>query len=178
MGRVESVMRRSIGIAAVLVWGAVGQAQWRHFGDSPAAPTAPSAASQMLAAHNAIRTRVGVPALRWSDSLASYAQQWAVKLAASGKLEHHSHSRYGENLFMISGDQPSATPSQVVSDWASEARDYDYSTNSCRRVCGHYTQIGWRQTEEVGWGVGRGHRDEVWVCEYNPPGNVIGQRPY
>ncbi len=167
-------MRRSIFIAGLLLWAAGGHAQWRHFGDA----SNPSPARQMLAAHNAIRARLGLPALRWSDSLAAYAQQWAGNLAASGKLEHHSHPRYGENLFMISGDQASATPSRVVSDWAAEVRSYDYSTNSCRSVCGHYTQIVWRQTEEVGCGVARGRGDEVWVCEYNPPGNVIGQQPY
>ena len=42
-----------------------------------------------------------------------------------------------------------ASPAQVVGDWAGEARDYDYRSNSCRDVCGHYTQVVWRATREA-----------------------------
>jgi PadR family transcriptional regulator len=49
---------------------------------------------------------------------------------------------------------------------------------SCRGVCGHYTQIVWSNTREVGCGVARDSNREVWVCNYNPPGNWIGERPY
>jgi hypothetical protein len=86
------------------------------------------------------------------------------------------HSPYGENLFGIRG--ASATPDQVVGNWASESGDYDYAANSCHRVCGHYTQIVWRDSKLVGCGVARARGREVWVCEYDPPGNWVGQRPY
>ena len=43
---------------------------------------------------------------------------------------------------------------------------------------GHYTQIVWRSTVEVGCAVARSGLHEVWVCRYSPPGNVVGQRPY
>jgi hypothetical protein len=45
-------------------------------------------------------------------------------------------------------------------------------------VCGHYTQIVWRNTKSVGCAVARGKGVEVWVCNYDPPGNYAGQRPY
>ncbi len=71
-----------------------------------------------------------------------------------------------------------ASPAQVVNAWDSEAADYDYSSNKCRKVCGHYTQIVWASTKEVGCGVARNAHREIWVCDYNPPGNYIGKRPY
>ncbi len=140
-------------------------------------PPQPSAMTQeMLNAHNRWRTDLGLKPLRWSPRLANYAQQWANYLAASGKFEHRQQQQYGENLFFGSGRRWSAT--EVVNSWGNEVKDYNYTKNTCRSVCGHYTQIVWRNTTEVGCAVARKGREEYWVCNYNPPGNYIGQRPY
>lgn len=133
-------------------------------------------AQEMLAAHNQWRSRVGVPPLRWSPQLTSYAQEWANYLASTGQFNHRPQRQYGENLFWGSGRRWS--PTEVVNNWGSEVRDYDYASNRCRNVCGHYTQVVWARTTEVGCAVGRSGNQEVWVCNYNPPGNYIGQRPY
>jgi len=42
---------------------------------------------------------------------------------------------------------------------------------------GHYTQVIWKNTTEVGCGVARSNQGEIWVCNYNPPGNYQGQNP-
>jgi uncharacterized protein YkwD len=113
--------------------------------------------------------------LKWSDQLAVVSQRWADHLLARHQFVH-SDSPYGENLFDITG--ASATPSLVVKQWASESLNYDHAANSCRGLCGHYTQIVWRESREVGCAVARGGGREVWVCSYDPPGNYLGQRPY
>jgi uncharacterized protein YkwD len=135
-----------------------------------------SLAREMLAAHNEVRAGVDVPALVWSDYLAAHAQDWAWHLLRNQQFYHRPNSNFGENLFEISGG--SALPAQVVEDWASEARDYNYRANTCHGVCGHYTQLVWRNTREVGCAVARTSNVEVWVCNYDPPGNWVGQRPY
>jgi uncharacterized protein YkwD len=160
-------------LAAALSTAAI--AQWKHFGDA-ASPTVPSLARDMVAAHNAVRVRVGSAPLTWSDQLAGVAQKWADHLLASGQFSHSHNPNFGENLFEINGAP--ATVDRVVKDWADEARDYDYTLNTCRAVCGHYTQIVWSTTKEVGCAVARGGRSEIWVCNYNPPGNYVGQKPY
>lgn len=133
-------------------------------------------ARQMLMAHNAVRARAGVPPLVWSDQLARYAQEWANHLAATNSFVHRPGGRYGENLYAISGAR--VTPRDVVGLWASEAASYDIASNTCSGMCGHYTQLVWRATRRVGCAVaGDGYR-EVWVCNYDPPGNYIGYRPY
>ena len=66
----------------------------------------------------------------------------------------------------------------VVSTWRAEAQDYDYASNTCRKVCGHYTQVVWASTKQLGCGVARDSKREVWVCNYDPPGNWVGKRPY
>ena len=133
---------------------------------------------EMLQAHNSIRQGLGLPALAWSDRLAAVAQEWAETLLKRNEFFHRPKSRYGENLYRINGRNASASAAQAVQDWAAEARNYDYRSNLCHGMCGHYTQIVWRDTKEVGCGVARGARREIWVCEYDPPGNLIGKRPY
>jgi uncharacterized protein YkwD len=130
----------------------------------------------MLNGHNAVRARTGVPGLTWSTELAAEAQNWANTLIARRQFRHRPDTPYGENLFEISG--AAASPGEVVNTWAAQARNYDYRTNRCRGVCGHYMQVIWSDTKEVGCGVARGRGREVWVCNYNPPGNVVGLRPY
>jgi pathogenesis-related protein 1 len=132
----------------------------------------------MLAAHNKVRRGAGVPPLTWSDHLASVAREWAESVLRSGKFRHRPNNKYGENMFEIIGSH--ASSAQVVDDWASEAKDYDPVKNTCHAgaVCGHYTQLVWGRTKRVGCGVARGGAREVWVCDYDPPGNVVGQRPF
>ncbi len=138
-------------------------------------PSLTSENKEALNAHNKWRKQVGVPPLRWSNQLAKYASDCAKKITAQGgKLEH---CRTGENLFWASGRRWS--PSEVVDRWGKEVKNYNYSTNSCSGgECKHYTQIVWRDSKEVGCGVSRSGREEVWVCNYNPPGNFIGRKPY
>ena len=131
----------------------------------------------MLATHNSLRATVKVPPLKWSPSLAGEAQEWANRLVANGRFEHRSNSLHGENLFEIVGR--AATPVEVVGEWRAESANYDYRGNKCRgATCGHYTQLVWAATRQVGCGVARNSRREIWVCNYDPPGNVVGQRPY
>jgi pathogenesis-related protein 1 len=161
--------------AALLLVAGVGHAQPVPSGGGGLAAASPFA-QHLLAAHNAARARVGVTPLVWSDRLAAYAQGWADRLVASGGFAHRPDNRYGENLYEVRG--VSAEPRDVVDAWVSEASNYRPAGNACSAVCGHYTQIVWRETRAVGCGVAGDYRREVWVCDYDPPGNVIGRRPY
>lgn len=169
--------RRGLTCAALLFVTVMSAAPQRQSSDdSNKRPQQRAAAREMLAAHNAIRARMKVPPLAWSDELARYAQGWASRLATENRLIHRSRPVYGENLYLIHGAQ--ATAGEVVQAWASEAASYDYQTNSCRGQCGHYTQMVWRDTKRVGCGRAMRDATEVWVCNYDPPGNIVGERPY
>lgn len=139
----------------------------------------------MTAAHNAARAAVepaadpAIPPLVWDGTLASYAQAHADKC-----VFEHSTGPYGENLYAESG--LGAGPEDVVASWVAEAADYDYATNGCSGVCGHYTQVVWAATQRLGCGFTMcsenspfgGGSWALWVCSYDPPGNYVGEKPY
>jgi pathogenesis-related protein 1 len=141
----------------------------------------------ILAAHNQWRAKTGVPDLVWSDKLAAAAQKWASHLAGTTCTHGHSGGEHGENLYWasprIGSDRrhspQNVTPQKVVDAWGSEIKDYDYSDNSCHTICGHYTQLVWRDTKEVGCAMAVcPDKAQIWVCNYHPAGNMIGKKPY
>jgi hypothetical protein len=134
------------------------------------------AVHDLLDAHNAARVRVGSPPLVWSDALAMDAERWAAHLISTHSFVPQPDATHGENLFLVAGG--TVSPTEVVRTWVAEMRDYDHVTNSCFGVCTHYTQVIWRTTRAVGCGMAFDGYRQVWVCEYEPPGNVAGSRPY
>lgn len=131
----------------------------------------------LTAAHNRVRAEVGVGALAWSDALERYASAWAKQLAAKGcDLVHRPGGPYGENIYWSSN---ASTADDVVAQWAAERAQYDHRRNRCEGVCGHFTQIVWKDSAKLGCGMAScGDGGEIWVCNYDPPGNVMGQSPY
>ncbi|XP_010531558.1 PREDICTED: pathogenesis-related protein 1 [Tarenaya hassleriana] len=129
-----------------------------------------------LIPHNIARAKVRVKPLKWDDGLASVAQDYANQRAGDCALVH-STGPYGENLAFGSGD---LTAAQAVAMWVGEKSSYDYYSNSCRGpACGHYTQVVWRDTARLGCGkVKCESGSTIIVCNYDPPGNYIGTKPY
>ena len=139
-------------------------------------PSAGAFEQEILEAHNLVREGVPVPPLEWSAKLAEAAKKWADHLLSSGRFEHQTHNVCGENLFEAKGGPVSATG--VVAAWAAESANYDYRENTCLGKCGHYTQIVWHSSREVGCADARAGRRQVVVCEYSPAGNWVGERPW
>jgi hypothetical protein len=147
----------------------------------------------ILQAHNTVRASVDsdptIEALIWSDELAEVAQAWADHLREQGCDMRHSSSGFGENLAWFAGNEASAK--EVVQAWASEGDCYTYGRfmqsdacdGECRSSggCGHYTQVVWRETSLLGCGFAAcdtSFYQEIWVCNYDPAGNFVGEYPY
>jgi len=164
-------------------------------------------ATEMLDAQNAVRAdpaSVGgspapspaLPALAWSSTVAARAQAWADGCVYMHDTTALHDLGYGENIAATAPPGARDATYIVVEGWAAEAPFYDYATNGCdaanpanaAHTCGHYTQLVWRSTTVVGCGFrtcttgspfGASFPTwDYWVCDYAPPGNYVGQRPY
>jgi len=163
-------------MVSILVITGTAFAQTQSLSSHPEVDSDTVLAREILDAHNFIRAELKLPLLQWSNELANLSQKWANTLLAQNRFYINPTTLYGQNLFMVSGG--SASPAAVVRQWASELQSYDYDSNTCSGVCGHYTQLVWKRTSRVGCAVARSSNREVWVCDYDPPGNVLGQSPY
>lgn len=138
----------------------------------------------LLREHNRVRADVGVAKLQWSAEIADYAQAWAKHLATTScQMQHRPRKgkwkqQYGENLFIGTAGFYSAR--EAVLAWESEKADYRYGTftGKSRKPIGHYTQIIWKNTTRVGCGQALCKDMLIVACNYDPPGNYIGQKPY
>jgi hypothetical protein len=141
--------------------------------------------TRVLASHNEERARLRLPALAWSNELATGAQDWASYLAMTGKFEHSPNIKgqplQGENIW--GGTIGAYHPENMIGLWISEKSYYVPGTFPSNSASGrvedvsHYTQLIWRQTRQVGCAVAEGQREEILVCRYSEPGNIIGRRP-
>lgn len=141
-------------------------------------------AERILEAHNRERIAMGVPPLVWDDRLAASARAWAGFLAANGQFRHAPErpiDPQGENLW--AGTKGYFTLERMVDGWVREKRYFkrgvfpDNSTTGAVADIGHYTQLIWRDTGEVGCALASGAREDVLVCRYSDAGNYVGERP-
>jgi pathogenesis-related protein 1 len=134
--------------------------------------------------HNKARSNVGVSPLVWSKSLAGYAQSWADHLASTScRMEHRPHfgkwkQKYGENLF--TGTAGYYGVEDAARAWEREKSLYhgEPLNSSNWYPSGHYTQLIWKNTSQIGCAKAECRGSVIVVCNYDPPGNVMGQKPY
>ncbi|KAI9562739.1 hypothetical protein GHT06_010193 [Daphnia sinensis] len=144
---------------------------------------------------------ISMPNLKWDDSLANAAWEWAQNL----QYKHEPDPvNYGQNLHMSFSRQPRNT-----TDWASVINGKDgwfdevnymdcasvVSFKSCQasngKVIGHYTQLVWAETTHVGCAA-IGYYDDYngypftpgqpykqfYICNYSPRGNAPNKPVY
>ncbi|KAM1048380.1 hypothetical protein ACFX13_028185 [Malus domestica] len=143
---------------------------------------APTATPQeFLKVHNNVRWKIGLPPLQWDEKLAAVARVYTKTRATIDCRMVHSMGRYGENIFWGGGKQPWGARF-AVNSWSHEKLFYDYKTNSCKpgQMCGHYTQMVWKDTKRLGCAreVCSNGAGELVICNYDPPGNWAGEKPY
>jgi hypothetical protein len=137
---------------------------------------------EILEAHNRYRSALNIPPLKWSDRLAKDAMTWAGKLASENAFYHSRGTGQGENLWK--GTSGYFTFTQMVDTWGNEKKYFRYgafpqvSTSGNWSDVGHYTQIIWRETTEVGCAKASKGGYDFFVCRYSPPGNFMRQQVY
>lgn len=117
--------------------------------------------------HNKVRSQFGAGSLSWSDDLASYAQNYLDKINCQFQ---HSNGPYGENLAMGYSDLEKS-----MSAWFDEKSKYNWGAATFSENTGHFTQMIWKGTTQVGCAQSKCSNGNYLVCEYNPRGNVLGK---
>jgi hypothetical protein len=158
------------------------------------AGTTDTTALDALQVHNCARKTVTpaastpIPQMTWNTTVASTAQTWANGCTWA----HGGQNGYGQNLYAGAGFTP--TLADAALNWAGEQPYYAYASNTCNTAnppntagtCGHYTQVVWSTTTQLGCGLKfcttgsplAGFPNWYFVvCDYNPAGNN-GSRPY
>lgn len=69
-------------------------------------------------------------------------------LAKRQKMEHSPEGKYGENIYYSSGQQ--VTPDMPAKMWYDEIAKYDFAKAQFNPYTGHFTQLIWRDTKQVG----------------------------
>lgn len=123
----------------------------------------PAGLMSIMDLHNEHRARHRVASLAWSSRLESGAQEWADNCVFS-----HSQSGDGENLA-----KGYSSVDDAVRAWYNEETSYNYNSPSFSKSTGHFTQMVWKGTTELGCGYNAGCK--MLVCRYAPAGNVQGQ---
>ncbi|WP_247711808.1 CAP domain-containing protein [Qipengyuania qiaonensis] len=142
-------------------------------------------AASVLGTHNNERMRLSLEPLKWNVHLEQEAKQWAEVLSRRGSLQHADRATRngtGENLWMgTAGNWP---VERMVGMFIDEKKHYrhasfpDISRTGSWSDVGHYTQVIWRDTKEVGCAVATARGNDVLVCRYWPAGNIWGQKAY
>ncbi|TMW54435.1 hypothetical protein DOY81_000427 [Sarcophaga bullata] len=128
---------------------------------------------ECLDKHNYYRAIHGVPSLKLNRQLCNLADQWSQHLARSNSISHRPDNEYGENIYYASNFDPTAE--QCVQSWYNEVKHYKYSKPGFSSNTGHFTQLVWKDTQELGVGLTKVDGITFVVCNYSPAGNVMDQ---
>uniref|UniRef100_A0A8R1TW65 SCP domain-containing protein n=1 Tax=Onchocerca volvulus TaxID=6282 RepID=A0A8R1TW65_ONCVO len=153
----------------------------------------------ILTRHNVYRGKHGAGLLKVNSELERTAEIWAHHLASRADcLIHDPSKKFGENLFyyatnLLPDEETMAL--MTVQSFYLEAYGYNYKTHhhlDYNRT-GHFTQLVWKSTTQMGVGVAMrrfsGHRVNSCqpdfpstliyvVVKYDPPGNILDMKNY
>ena len=133
---------------------------------------------EILEKHNVHRRNHGAPDLVINLDLCRIAQDHSDDLTRRNAFEHSKclwgSKKIGENVAMMIGGK--LTAENMTNMWYDEIKEYDFNNQGFSLTTGHFTQLVWRGTEEVGFGISE-RADNTWigVGNYYPPGNYSGQ---
>ncbi|XP_044188176.1 Golgi-associated plant pathogenesis-related protein 1-like [Thunnus albacares] len=125
---------------------------------------------EFLETHNAYRAKHGAQPLTYNSELNAAAQKWADHLLQTGSMKH---SKSGENIFNKWTSAPlKLTGKEAVESWYNEIKDYNWSRPGYSDSTGHFTQVVWKESTELGVGLATDGNNVFVVGQYRPPGNM------
>ncbi|KAM7543066.1 hypothetical protein Aperf_G00000005156 [Anoplocephala perfoliata] len=144
----------------------------------------------VLRTHNEKRSQVSPTAanmlqMEYDTDLEDLASKWVQRCV----WEHPDRTAYpeyagvGQNIAYYS----LLNLEVMMNGWFNENQDYNYGTNQCSAVCGHYTQMVWANSNRLGCAytlcdtlTNAPNPGPLYffACQYKSPGNYVGEKPY
>ena len=128
-----------------------------------------------LKRHNYYRKYHQAGPMELTQKLNEYAQKYAETLAAKDIMQHSTHDARekiygdwtGENLYYYwssESDSP-INGAAAVDSWYDEIKDYDFKSGKSKNggVVGHFTQLVWRDSTQLGIGVAKSAKNSIYV---------------
>eukprot|EP00754_Rhynchopus_humris_P033252 Rhum_TRINITY_DN15456_c3_g1::Rhum_TRINITY_DN15456_c3_g1_i3::g.157324::m.157324 len=135
---------------------------------------------RILAAHNLYRSKHGACPMTYSKEVETYVlgSQGFITTCDTGSLTHNMGGPYGENIAM----QGAAIKGHTWDTWAGvygwycgEEGCYDYNNGRFTQDTGHFSQVVWKGSLEVGCGIctikKQFYNAVYMMCSYKEGGN-------
>lgn len=136
---------------------------------------------RVLELHNTERAALGLEPFYWNTALAEGAQAHANQLAQTGQPTHASREGRGIERENLSQGLLNWTADQLMGNWFNEKQFFtpgifpNVSTTGDWSQVGHYSQMIWPTTTDIGCGIAQGNGFSWLVCRYSPGGNKDGK---
>lgn len=81
-------------------------------------------------------------------------------------------------MFILSSSDPNhkVNGKDAVDAWYDEIKQHTFNQEPRTTGTGHFTQVVWKECKELGVGVSKNNKGQVFVvCNYDPPGNYVGK---
>ena len=140
-----------------------------------------------LKRHNYYRKHHQVGPMYLTAKLNEYSQKYAETLAEQNVMKHSTDDQLdkiygdwtGENLYTYwtSVSNLTLTGADAVDSWYKEIFDYDFKKCDTKngKAIGHFTQLVWKGSTQLGIGVAKNKENNVYVvANYHKGGNIIG----
>ncbi|XP_026198736.1 Golgi-associated plant pathogenesis-related protein 1-like, partial [Anabas testudineus] len=128
---------------------------------------------EFLKAHNDYGAKHGTPPTLNSELTA--AAQACVNHRLAEEIPKHSDTEDGKNVFTkFSSGSLKLTESgkEAVDSWYKEIKDYNWNSAGSEGNTGHFTQVVWKDSTELGVGLATDGKRAVVVGQYRPAGNM------
>lgn len=131
--------------------------------------------------HNKLRAKHGAGKLKHAKDLTEHAQKWAEHLASTDSFKHSQcvlgGDKIGENICCKwSSAGADYTGKEACEQWYSEISKHDFGREPTSLGSGHFTQMVWKASKEMGIGKAKTSGGKcIVVANYRPAGNFVGR---
>ena len=131
---------------------------------------------EALKQHNKLREIHHANNLTINDNLQNYAQKFAEEIANKSE-EYHSQcllngNVIGENIYI---NDSFITGEKMTNEFYNESKNYDFNKAECEIKALRFTQLIWKNSKEVGFGIAKSKSGKYYsVANYYPAGNSLG----